>query len=197
MENKELDFAKLWHAQQTTKPDIKDLQLKIAKYKKENVRKQIFANINLIVTLSVLILIWVNLDQLNWSSKLGLSLIILAICISLFKFNKFYRKFNKLDQGTDSNTYLQKLLQIQVEQKNIQHKFINTYFIILGIGLAIYLWQFAVLLGSMNGIMIYAATFLWLGFVWFYLRPRITKKQEAKLNALIEQVQSQINQVDI
>lgn len=197
MENKELDFAKLWHAQQTTEPDIKDLQLKIAKYKKENVRKQIFANINLILTLSVLILIWVNLDQLKWSSKLGLSLIILAICISLFKFNKFYRKFNKLDQGTDSNTYLQKLLQIQVEQKNIQHKFINTYFIILGIGLAIYLWQFAVLLGSMNGIMIYAATFLWLGFVWFYLRPRITKKQEAKLNALIEQVQSQINQVDI
>ncbi|GAA4138438.1 hypothetical protein GCM10022216_15570 [Sphingobacterium kyonggiense] len=197
MENKELDFAKLWHAQQTTEPDIKDLQLKIAKYKKENVRKQIFANINLILTLSVLILIWVNLDQLEWSSKLGLSLIILAICISLFKFNKFYRKFNKLDQGTDSNTYLQKLLQIQVEQKNIQHKFINTYFIILGIGLAIYLWQFAVLLGSMNGIMIYAATFLWLGFVWFYLRPRITKKQEAKLNALIEQVQSQINQVDI
>lgn len=197
MENKELDFAKLWHAQQTTKSDIKDLQLKIAKYKKDNFRKQLFANINLIVTLTVLILIWVNLDQLKWSSKLGLSLIILAICISLFKFNKFYRKFNKLDEGTDSNTYLQKLLQIQVEQKNIQHKFINTYFIILGLGLAVYLWQFAVLLGTMNGILIYAATFLWIGFVWFYLRPRITKKQEAKLNALIEQVQSQINQVEI
>ena len=54
---------------------------------------------------------------------------------------------------------------------------------------------------SLNGqILAYVVTLAWVALNWFYIRPRMIKKQQGKINDLIERfgkLQEQINEKEL
>ncbi|GEM_PF-134331 len=197
MENKEFSFETLWQAQKIQKPDFQALQEKIKHYKKENLKKQLFANISLISTLLFLIVLWVLLDELDLTTKVGLCLVILAVSLSLLKFNRFYSLFGKFNDNKCGNSeidtsqqYLKKLMEINQQQKRLQSDFMKVYFLLLGFGFTFYMYEFAQKMSLWMACLVYGLTFLWFGFVWFYLKPRIIRKQQQKLDDLIRAIEN-------
>jgi len=190
MENNELDLSRIWKKQPSVSPDYNDLLNRIRGYKKGNMRKKIISNISLVATILIILSIWFLYDASTVYPKLGMSLIILAISISLIKFNQFYRTFNNLDKGLNNNEYLKTLLEIERKQKSIQVNFMNIYFILLSIGLLVYMYEFSLRMNNTTAIAAYGLTFGWITFVWIYLKPKMAKKQNAKLEKLVNSIQN-------
>jgi hypothetical protein len=46
-----------------------------------------------------------------------------------------------------------------------------------------------------SGMLAYVVTFAWIAFNWFYLRPKTIKKQQGKLNELINKFEEINNQL--
>ena len=141
MESNELDLSRIWKNQPTKSSDYDDLINRIHSYKKASNKKKVISNISLTLTALVIISIWVLYKADTVFPKIGMSLIIAAISISLFKFNQFYKSFNDLDKSIDSKGYLDALIAIQKKQKDIQGNFINIYFILLSLGLLFYMYE--------------------------------------------------------
>jgi len=46
------------------------------------------------------------------------------------------------------------------------------------------------------GLVTYGITFIWISFNWVYLRPKLIKKQRAKLDTIISKFELVKNQLD-
>jgi hypothetical protein len=91
------------------------------------------------------------------------------MAIYLFVYNRLFDAYKELD-NTDSNAaYLQKLIAIKTKQKFLQSKMLSYYFIVLGLGLCLYMYEYTSMMTMFWGF--YTITLFWGGFVWFYLRP--------------------------
>lgn len=196
MENKEINLSKLWKQQTSISPDLEDLKQRLSKYKKENLRKRIISNITLGLTIVVILGIWILYDADTIFPMLGMSLIITAIGISLIKFNQFYSSFKDLNKNLENKEYLESLLEIQKKQKVIQTSFMNIYFSLLTLGLVLYLYEFTLRMDKVMAIVAYGLTLGWIVFVWFYLKPKMVKKQNLKLEQYINSIQNIINSED-
>ena len=190
MENNEINLSGIWKKQTSISPDFQDLMKRIKAYKKESDVKRWISNISLALTCIVLISIWILYDSETILPNLGISLIILAIAISLIKFNQFYIGFEDLDKSLDNQSYLNVLLEIQKKQHAIQTNFMNIYFILLTLGLIIYMYEFASRMTMIYGITAYGLTLAWIAFVWFYLKPKMAKKQNLKLMQYINSIEN-------
>lgn len=189
MESNELDLSRIWKKQPTRSSDYDDLINRIHSYKKASNKKKVISNISLTLTALVIISIWVLYKADTVFPKIGMSLIIAAISISLFKFNQFYKSFNELDKSIDSKGYLDALIAIQKRQKDIQGNFINIYFILLSLGLLFYMYEFSLKMDTKTAVVAYVLTFGWVAFVWLYLKPKVAKKQNEKLEKFIDSIE--------
>lgn len=196
MENNEINLSKLWKQQTSISPDLEDLKRRLSKYKKDNSRKRIISNITLGLTIVVILGIWILYDASTIFPMLGMSLIITAIGISIIKFNQFYSSFKDLNKNLENKEYLQSLLEIQKKQKVIQTSIMNIYFTLLTLGMVLYLYEFTLRMDKLMAIVAYGLTLGWFAFVWFYLKPKMVKKQNLKLEQYISSIQNIINSED-
>ena len=67
---------------------------------------------------------------------------------------------------------------------------LQIYFIALTLGICLYLYEFVSQLTIHWAIFAYTATLFWVGFNWFYLRPRTLKKDNVKLNEIIKRFEN-------
>lgn len=196
MENNEINLSKLWKQQTSISPDLEDLKRRLSKYKKDNSRKRIISNITLGLTIVVILGIWILYDASTIFPMLGMSLIITAIGISIIKFNQFYSSFKDLNKNLENKEYLKSLLEIQKKQKVIQTSIMNIYFTLLTLGMVLYLYEFTLRMDKLMAIVAYGLTLGWFAFVWFYLKPKMVKKQNLKLEQYISSIQNIINSED-
>ncbi|ASK30690.1 hypothetical protein CEY12_11440 [Chryseobacterium sp. T16E-39] len=186
MEPTNIDFKNIWQKQKVNQPDIKDLLNKLKQFKSKNLRKLIIANILLTLTGVFIILIWLHYLPEFVSTKIGIVLILLAMTVYLFAYNKMFALFYKTDDTQPSTEYLKNLYLIKNRQRFMETRMINTYFIMLTTGICLYMYEYASRMSITMAIVTYSITLLWIGFNWFYVRPRTIKKQQTKLNELIK-----------
>jgi hypothetical protein len=96
----------------------------------------------------------------------------------------------------NSKEYLQQLIKLKEKQTFQQTTMLSVYFIILSLGIGLYLFEYASRMTITWGIITYAITILWFAINWFYLRPKTITKQNAKLNKLLvefEKLNKQMN----
>lgn len=189
MANKEFDLSQIWQKQPIISPDLTDLTNRISGYKRESMKKKWISNITLGLTAVFILSIWFLYEAKTIYPKVGMSFIILAISLSLIKFNLFYSSFKDLNKGQDNRAYLNSLLSIQEKQKSIQTGFMNLYFVLLTIGMVFYLYEFSLRMSNTMAIISYALTLGWIAFVWVFLKPRIVKKQNKELEGFINSIQ--------
>ena len=191
-----IDFKDLWKQQAVIPLNMEELLSKVKHFKSVSMRKLIFTNVLLIATSAFIIFIWYKYQPEFISTKIGIILIIMAMAIYLFVYNKLIGFYKTID-GTQSNSdYLQRLISIKTRQQFLQSTVLSLYFIMLGLGLCLYMFEYACQMTIFWGIFTYVVMLGWIGFTWFYLRPREIKKENSKIDNLIDKFQTINDQLE-
>jgi uncharacterized coiled-coil protein SlyX len=190
-----IDFKNIWKQQTSNKPNLEELIGKLKKFRNQNLRKLILANIGLITTSLLIIYIWYRFQPQMITTKIGIVLVILAMVIFLFAYNKMFMVFYKIDQTQSNNEYLQSLYVVKSKQKFMQTTILNLYFIMLFLGICFYMYEYTSRMTVGAAILTYTVTLAWIAFNWFYLRPKTIKKQQGKLDELINKFEEINNQL--
>jgi hypothetical protein len=191
-----IDFKDLWKQQAVSTPNIEDLFSKLKHFKRVSLRKLIITNVLLIATSVFILFIWYRYQPEFISTKVGIILMILAMVIYLFAYNKLFGFYKTIDADQNNSEYLQKLISIKTKQQFLQTAMMRLYFVLLVLGLGLYMYEYASRMTMFWGIIAYGVSFAWMGFAWFYLRPKEISKEQAKVNGLIakfEAVNKQLN----
>lgn len=191
-----IDFKDLWKQQVVNSPNIEELLAKLKHFKKTSLRRLILTNAMLIATCVLILLIWYYYQPQFLSTKIGIVLNVAIMAIYLLVYNRLFDAYKELD-NTDSNAaYLQKLIAIKTKQKFLQSKMLSIYFVVLGLGTCLYMYEYASMMSFLWGFFVYAVLLFWMGFVWFYLRPRQIVKENSKIDMLIDTFQRINNQLE-
>ena len=103
--------------------------------------------------------------------------------------------YKNIDANQTNHEYLQKLIEIKKKQQFMQSTVLSWYFVVLLAGICLYMYEYASRMKVFYALLTYGVTLLWIGFNWFYLRPKQIKKQQEKINQLIgkfEEVNAQL-----
>lgn len=190
-----IDFKNIWKQQTSNKPNLEELLGKLKKFRNQNLRKLILANVALVTTSILIAFIWYIYQPQMITTKIGIVLVILAMAIFLLAYNKMFMVFYKIDQTQTNSEYLQSLYVVKSKQKWIETTILNLYFMMLFLGICLYMYEYTSRMSFGFGILTYAITWAWIAFNWFYLRPRTIKKQQRKLNELINKFEEINNQL--
>jgi 4-amino-4-deoxy-L-arabinose transferase-like glycosyltransferase len=191
-----IDFKDLWKKQSVSQPDMSDLLARVSKFKKAALRSLWMINILLLATSAFIIFIWIYYQPQFISTKIGIVLTILAMMIYVFVYNKLLNDYKNIDSTQTNQEYLQKLISIKKKQQFMQTKMMSFYFIFLTIGICLYMYEYASRMSVLGASLTYGITLLWMLFNWFYIRPKQVKKQQDKINGLIEKFEEVNHQLD-
>jgi predicted signal transduction protein with EAL and GGDEF domain len=191
-----IDLKKIWNKQNIETPKVEILYAKANKLKSRSFLKLIVVNITLLLTITFIGFIWYYYQPELVTTKIGIILTILAMIIFLLPYNKQFSLLSKTKTEPNSKEYLQQLIKLKEKQTFQQTTMLSVYFIILSLGIGLYLFEYASRMTITWGIITYAITILWFAINWFYLRPKTITKQNAKLNKLLvefEKLNKQMN----
>jgi len=189
----DINFKDLWQKQKISPANMDDLLLKLNQYKKVNLRKLILSNFLLLATSAFIVFIWYNNPAQLLTTKIGIVLVILAMLIFLFVYNQLFPSLKRLDSKQSNNNYLQNLITVKTKQQFLQSKILRLYFIMISTGVFLFMYEYALKMPTSHAFVAYTATLAWIGFNWFYIRPKTIIKQEAKLDELIKKIKA-VNQ---
>jgi hypothetical protein len=192
----DIDLQNLWRKQTANTPQIEKLFLTIDKIKRENLIKLIGLNALMIATIAFIIFIWFNFEAKLVTTKIGIILTVVGIIIYLFAFNNVILSFRQINKNQSNSEFLKGIINHKRRQKFLQNIMLQIYFIALTLGICLYLYEFVSQLSLPWTILAYTATLFWVGFNWFYLRPRTLKKENVKLDEIIKRFENIIRQND-
>jgi hypothetical protein len=194
--NDNINFKDLWAKQTSVAPNPENLIADIKKMKQSNFKKLVFTNLLLFTHSIFIICIWIYYQPQLITTKIGIILIILAMVIFLLAYNKSYSLFKNYKNSQSNSDYLKNLIAIKSKQKFMETTILNLYFILLSIGIGLYMYEYTSRMKPIWGIVTYGITFIWILFNWFYLRPKQINKQRAKLDSIISKFEMVNNQLD-
>jgi hypothetical protein len=187
----EIDFKSLWNKEGTSDiPDTKELIEKAGDLKRITRSKLIRLNLLLLATAVFMIYIGFNIDNEKLTTKIGIALITVAIVSYLAAYNQLMPLLFKSDMEMSSHEYLNQLIRIKRKQDFLNKVMINVYFSLFSVGMFLYLLQFAMRGTLIGNVLVYGLTFGWIGFSWFYLRPRGIKKKQQPLMEMINKLKA-------
>ena len=197
MENNNIDFKDLWKKQTISQPNIEDLMARLKQFKKAAVRSLWVTNFLLAITSVFIIFIWYYFQPQFISTKIGIVLAILSMTFYLTFYNRLMNNYKNIDANQTNHEYLQKLIEIKKKQQFMQSTVLSWYFVVLLAGICLYMYEYASRMTVFYALLTYGVTLLWIGFNWFYLRPKQIKKQQDKINSLIEKFEEVNNQLEL
>jgi len=190
-----IDFKKIWNKQKIKTPKVEVLYAKANKLKKRNFLKLIVVNIIALLTIAFIGFIWYYYQPELVTTKIGIVLTILAMIIFIFPYNKQFSLLSKTKTEPNSKEYLQQLIKLKEKQTFQQTTILSVYFIILSLGIGLYIFEYVSKMSITWIITSYAITLLWIAINWFYLRPKTIRKQNAKINTLLVEFEKLSHQI--
>ena len=191
------DFREMWNKQITTpQPSQEELLKTVIKLKNKNRNQLLLAFVSLSLTIIFILVIGYYIEPTLITTRIGIALIIVAILFYLFSSNSLLRLLIKdADQSLDVSSYLPLLIKIREKQLLLGTRVMTLYFILLAAGLLLYMIEYTRRMTFGFGLLAYGITTLWILFNWIYLKPRIVKKQQAKLSEAIKNLENLKNQL--
>lgn len=178
----------IWKAQAVPDPDLQAFYNKIKSYKAKRLKRLLFTNICLVVT-SVFIAsigFWVQPERLTtWA---GIVLAILAMITFLAVYNRMIPLYRSLDDHSDSRRFMENLLAVKKREAFLHHQMMNFYFSLLSCGIALYIYEYVIRMELKWALLTCTVIFLWIGFNWWVIRPKQIRKEQDKINAIIERL---------
>ena len=191
-----INFNDLWKKQTVSQPDIEDLKNRLKEFKKAALKTMWKVNILLSLTSVFIVFIWIYFQPQFISTKIGIVLTIAAMVMYVVLYNRILKDYKDVDTNQSNHEYLQKLILIKKKQQFMQTKGITWYFLLLTTGICLYTFEYVSRMKIQFAVLTYFITLLWFGFNWFYLRPKQIKKQQEKINNLIEKFEDVNHQLE-
>ena len=181
-----IDFKDLWKKQSVSQPDMQDLLARVNKFKRAGLRSLWIANILLFATTAFIVFVWIYYQPQFISTKIGIIVTILAMMIYLFVYNKLLSAYKNIETTQTNQEYLQNLILIKKKQQFLQTTMMRFYFATLTFGICLYMYEYASRMSFLGASLAYGLTLLWMAVNWFFILPKQIKKQQFKINSLIE-----------
>jgi uncharacterized membrane protein len=194
-QNNNIDFKDLWKKQSVSQPDMKDLLGRLKEFKAAGLRHLWITNILLLATTAFILFVWYYYQPEFISTKIGIVLVIVAMVMYVGVYNGLLVGYKNIDTTQSNQEYLQRLILIRKKQQFMQSTILSLYFILLGVGIGLYMYEYTLRMSLVYALLTYGVVLLWIGVNWFYIRPKQIKKQQAKINDLIgkfEEVNKQL-----
>ncbi|WP_288241729.1 hypothetical protein [uncultured Bacteroides sp.] len=187
MEN-DIDIRELWNRQVVPAVDQSGILGKIESFRKKRIRRTVILNVVLLLTIIFIIFIWVYFKPELMSTKIGIILSVLPMGAVLVFNNGLTSLYRKIDEKQSNMDYLNALLKVRNREHIMQTKLMNLYFILLSAGIGLYMYEYTLKRSFIFGVVVYSVVLLWIGFNWFFLRPRMIEKNKRKMEDLIKQI---------
>lgn len=185
MQTNTIDFKSIWKEQKTPNRSMKELKGKIQNFNRKNHYKIVLVNILFFLTFSVIFYIWYYFNPILLTTKIGIVLCFIAMLFSIYFYNKIFTLFKKLNEFESNKDYLKDLITLKQKQKYIQTRILSVYFILLSLGIGLYMYEYTLKMSVFWKIFSYTIIICWVFFNWFYLRPKIAKKEQQKIKKII------------
>ena len=190
-----IDLKKIWNTKKIETPNVEILYTKANKLKSRSFLKLVVVNIALLLTIIFFGFIWYYYQPELITTKIGIVITMLAMLIFLLPFNKQFSLLTKNKTEPNSKEYLQQLIKLKEMQVSQQTTILSVYFILLALGIWLYMFEYVSKMTITWGIITYAITTFWFAINWFYLRPKAITKQNAKHNTLLAEFEKLNNQM--
>lgn len=190
-----IDFKDLWKKQSVSQPNFEDLLARLKQFKKASLRSLWITNVLLIATSIFIAVIWYYYQPQFVSTKIGIIITILTMMMYLVIYNRLLNAYKNIDSTQTNQEYVQNLISIKKQQHYLQSTILSLYFVLLTIGLCLYMYEYASRMTVFWAIFTYVMTLFWMGINWFFIRPKQIKKQQTKINSLIEKFEDVSNQL--
>lgn len=183
------NFNELWQSQKTDVPNPTAIIAKAQKIQRNTRRKTLFGNVLLSLTLAFIVfIVWYYQPQM-WTTRLGTLLVVVAILMQIIASGKLIPIARQTDATASNADFLRQMLHIQQKQVYLQTTIMSLYFVLLSVGLFLYLYEYAMRMSTTGFALTYGLTALWIALSWFWLRPMTIKKQNAALEEVIQNLQ--------
>ncbi|WP_034059334.1 hypothetical protein [Lacinutrix jangbogonensis] len=183
-----IDFKQYWNKQKIETPAPKELIKKANEFKRKTRFKLIAANLVLLATCMGISFIWFYYQPEFLTTKIGIVLCIIAMLIYLAFHNTLAPLLLNHSLELDTKTQLKQLITLKEKQRFQQTTLLNGYFILLSLGLGLYMYEYVVRMRLPWAIFSYGSVLFWIAINAFYFRPKIIKKQQTQLDKLITQL---------
>ena len=187
----------LWQNAASPSPlSIEELMKEISKKRNKMMHRNIFGILSLLAAASVVTWVGISYDAKYQSTRIGIILVLLAIVGGIFINSQLLQLMLKpMNLAMDSKSYTQAMKNYQSKQAYLHGQGMVIYFCTLGIGLALYLWEFT----HANIpflVAVYGISFGWIGLVWFFIRPRTIRKEKERMSEIIGQLERISKQIE-
>ncbi|QQL50923.1 hypothetical protein [Mucilaginibacter ginkgonis] len=132
----------------------------------------------------------------NWQTYAGIMIMLVTMLLYLSLIVRHYRILHRRDLTVNPTEYLQTIKDYQKQRSMLAGWFYYIYTILISAGLALYLVEILENASVTKKIVLYAFTIIWILFLTFYLKRRIFKSEEEKLNLLIDRLERLENQFE-
>ncbi|SHK14761.1 hypothetical protein [Epilithonimonas mollis] len=184
------NFQDLWKQKETNTPDSRFIIKKANAYRKNQLLISSCLITSLLATCGVIIWVWVSFPDLHVLTKSGIMLIVTALLFFIFLNLQKVKIINGINPSLSNQDYLKQMKILQKKQMYIQTKGFTIYFLLNFFGLAFYLFEFTQRMSALWGAFTYSLIFAWILFVWFYIKPKRTRKQQQKIRQVIDSLES-------
>ena len=122
------------------------------------------------------------------ATNLGILIILFSMLMYLSYMIRQYHILRKHDITQNPSEYLNDLKEYQKDRSKIIGWFYYTYMLLISTGLALYFVEVLEEAPLYFKLITYGSTIIWFLFITFYLKPRMFKNEEEKLNLMIDRL---------
>ena len=122
------------------------------------------------------------------ATTIGILIILVTMLLYLFLIVRHYHILNKHDLTINPTDYLHTLKEYQKKRSKTIGWFYYVFMLLISIGLALYFIEVLEKAPVYFKIITYGSTIIWFLFITLYLKPRMFKNEEEKLNLLIDRL---------
>ncbi|MDJ1503188.1 hypothetical protein [Xanthocytophaga agilis] len=192
------DLKKLWQQMPASDlPSAQEMNQKVHTYQRKMKQKYIISIAYLAATFIFIGIIGYFIEPVYATTRIGVVIIMGGIVMVIISQSKLISLLsNEKSEVTDSRQYLQQMIVYQKNLQRIQTTTMSFYFLLLSIGLGLYMFEFIMRMGMIPRIITASVTAIWIAFNWFYIRPKQIAKHQSKTNEMITQLEKVCGQFE-
>jgi Ca2+/Na+ antiporter len=127
---------------------------------------------------------------------LGILIMVITMAGYLYLMIRHYHILSKHDLTQNPTDYLNSLKEYQKDRSKVIGWFYYLYILLLSVGLSLYFVEVLEHASLYFKLIIYSSTIIWFLFTTFYLKPRMFKNEEERLNLMIDRLERLQEQFD-
>lgn len=188
------ELRAVWQSANTSNlPGPADMMLLVKKYRNKTVRKKIALIVSALAAAAVMFSVMLLYNAAMPTTRIGEWLVVIAAGVLAWTNSRSIGRFRQLQNCSNKDF----LLFLEKTRQNQLYFFKRTQVIGLAccsVGLLLYIFEF-VRGNALVCIIAYSMLIVYLLIMWLVVRPKVFKKQSAKLNKLVKQTESLIEQL--